>query len=127
MLIRHLIRCLVVTAAVVAASCGGYGSSSPTSPTSPSTNSGSTITIGRGVSNATTNAFGANPLTVPAGATITWTNGDTVRHTSTANAGTWNSGDLAPGASFSVTLSTPGAYPYRCNLHPNMVGTITVQ
>jgi plastocyanin len=34
---------------------------------------------------------------------------------------------MGPGTTFSTTLSTAGSYQYHCGIHPNMVGTITVQ
>ena len=115
----------IIAIAALTTSCGSSYSSSPSGPT-PTTNSGSTITLNAGVSSLTSAAFGTNPLTVATGTTITWTNRDTIAHTTTANAGTWNA-NLAPGGSFSFTFSTPGTFPYRCTVHPNMVGTITVQ
>ena len=123
---RHLLnRSLAVIALAALVSACGSSYSSPSSPT-PTTNSGSTITLNGGVSGLTTAAFGTNPLTVATGTTITWTNHDTIAHTTTSNVGTWNS-NLAAGASFNFTFTTPGTYPYHCTVHPNMVGTITVQ
>ena len=116
----------IVAVAALACACGSSSSSSsPTSPT-PTTNSGSTITLGAGVSGLSTNAFGTNPLLVSTGTTVTWTNRDSVAHTSTANGGAWN-GNLAPGSSFSFTFQTAGTFPYHCTIHPNMVGVVTVQ
>jgi plastocyanin len=63
---------------------------------------------------------------VATGTTVTWVNNDSITHTTTSNGGTWN-GNLAPGASFSFTFAAPGTYPYHCTIHPNMIGTITVQ
>jgi plastocyanin len=34
---------------------------------------------------------------------------------------------LAAGATFSQTFTTAGTFPYHCNIHSNMHGTITVQ
>ena len=36
-------------------------------------------------------------------------------------------GPIAPGGTFSRTFSSAGTFPYRCTLHPGMVGTVTVQ
>jgi plastocyanin len=38
----------------------------------------------------------------------------------------FDSGRMAPGATFDFTFAEPGEYPYFCLLHPNMVGTVTV-
>jgi len=66
-------------------------------------------------------------VTIPAGGTVMWTNNDTTSHTATAADGTWNSGTLAPGATFSRTFPTAGSFSYACTIHPGMVATVTVQ
>jgi YVTN family beta-propeller protein len=71
-------------------------------------------------------AFGPATLTVARGQTITWTNGDAVTHTVTSDDKVWDSGPVAPGASFSVTLDQPGTYTYHCSIHPFMHGTVVV-
>ncbi|RMF78385.1 MAG: LysM peptidoglycan-binding domain-containing protein [Chloroflexi bacterium] len=38
----------------------------------------------------------------------------------------FNSALLFPGQTFSLTFTEPGAYPYVCNIHPAMQGTIVV-
>ncbi len=38
----------------------------------------------------------------------------------------FNSALLFPGQSFSLTFTEPGAYPYVCNIHPGMEGTVVV-
>ncbi len=72
-------------------------------------------------------AFTPATLTVPAGTTVTWTNDDAVPHTATASDGSFDSGNLNPGQSYSFTFSTPGSYPYVCQYHAGMTGTIVVQ
>jgi plastocyanin len=71
-------------------------------------------------------AFNPSPLTVPVGSTVTWTNGDSTAHTTTSDNGTWDSGALSQGASFSFTFSQAGTYTYHCAIHPYMSGTIIV-
>lgn len=66
-------------------------------------------------------------LTVPVGATVTWTNQDTAPHTSTSDTGVWESGALSTGQSFSFTFNQPGTFPYHCMIHPGMLGTVVVQ
>ena len=126
---------LAATLAVAAGACGSSSSSTTTSPsTTPSTTPSSTATgpsvtagIPAGASGLSMTAFGANPLTVSSGTTVVWTNNDSIAHTSTSDSGQWNSGTINPGQSFRFTFSTPGTYAYRCTIHPNMVGTVTVQ
>ncbi len=88
---------------------------------------GSTVSIVVGASTLTTTAFSPNPINVSPGTTITWRNDDTVTHTSTSTTGVWDSGSLAPNASFSRTFPSAGTFPYLCTIHPNMVGTVNVQ
>jgi len=72
-------------------------------------------------------AFGANPLVVSVGTTVVWQNNDTIAHTSTSNLSGWNSGTIAPGQSFRFTFTSPGTFTYFCTIHPDMLGTVTVQ
>ena len=73
-------------------------------------------------------AFSPNPVEVPAGGTVTWTNQDQVPHTATAeDRGALQSGTISPGASFSQVFAQAGEFPYFCEFHPNMTGTIVVQ
>jgi plastocyanin len=71
-------------------------------------------------------AFAAPQLAVAPGTAVTWVNCDDVAHTSTADAGAWDSGLLAPGATFTRTFSTPGTFPYHCDPHPGMKATVVV-
>ena len=59
--------------------------------------------------------------------TINWTNDDSALHTATSTDGAISSGDLRPGQSYTVTLSTPGTYSYSCVYHSWMHGTIAVK
>jgi plastocyanin len=72
-------------------------------------------------------AFSPEALTVTVGDTVTWTNSDSADHTATADDGSFDSGSLANGESFSHTFSAAGTFPYSCTLHSGMTGTITVQ
>ncbi len=72
-------------------------------------------------------AFDPGSKTVAVGTTITWTNKDAITHTVTSNNGVFDSGNLAPNATFSHQFSTAGVFPYHCAIHANMTGSITVQ
>jgi plastocyanin len=74
-------------------------------------------------------ATGFNPktLTINQGDTVKWTNSDTVNHQLVANNGTFASGILKPGASFSFTFNAAGRYGYHDALKPALTGTITVK
>jgi plastocyanin len=71
-------------------------------------------------------AFNPPNATVAPGTTVTWVNNDQVPHTATANDGTFDSGTLQPGQSYSFAFDEPGTYAYHCNIHPYMTATITV-
>ena len=122
---------LLVMIMIGAAGCGGGSSSTPTSPstttTDPAPAGSTTVTSPAGASSQTTGAYAPNPLTVPVGTVVSFLNSDTTTHTSTADGGAWNSQNIAPGQRFNVTLGTAGRFTYHCTIHPNMIGTITVQ
>lgn len=107
--------------------CGSYSSSpTMTSPTPTASGSGG-VSIVSGASARGSSAYAPNPISVAVGGTVTWINNDSTTHTATSDTGAWNSGNIAPGASFSRTFPSAGTFPYHCVLHPGMVGTVTVQ
>lgn len=68
-------------------------------------------------------------VTVPAGASIAWTNQDNAPHTSTGIGdaiSALDSGAIVFGQTFTQEFDTPGTYPYYCVYHPNMLGTVVV-
>jgi plastocyanin len=65
-------------------------------------------------------------LVIHAGTIVRWTNRDATAHTTTSNSNVWNSGNLAPGASFAYTFGAVGSFQYHCNIHPNMKAIIIV-
>jgi plastocyanin len=84
-----------------------------------------------GSTTLTTDAYQPNPTQVSVGATVTWTNDDSTAHTVTSGEngqpdGRFDSGVMAPAATFEHTFTEAGEYPYFCLLHPNMVGTVSV-
>jgi len=88
---------------------------------------GVAASIVRGALTMTATAYAPNPVTVAVGGAVTWTNNDTTTHTSTGDGGTWDSGNIAPGATFTRTFSSAGSFRYHCTIHPGMVGTVNVQ
>ncbi|MFX1765934.1 cupredoxin family copper-binding protein [Paraburkholderia sp. A1RI-2L] len=58
---------------------------------------------------------------------IVWVNQDLVAHTASARTKIFDSGSIAPGASWRYVASTPGSYPYQCLFHPAMRGTLIVE
>ncbi|HEU0155825.1 MAG TPA: cupredoxin family copper-binding protein [Stellaceae bacterium] len=71
-------------------------------------------------------AFAPATLTVTAGTTITWKNGDDTVHSIVADNKSFRSGALDTDESWSHTFATPGQYSYFCSLHPFMTGKIIV-
>jgi plastocyanin len=63
---------------------------------------------------------------VARGTTVTWTNQDAMAHTVTADDGSWGSGPLGPGTTYSHVFTSPGTYTYHCAFHPFMTGTVMV-
>lgn len=98
-------------------SSNNYGSNNNGGSNTPS--SGNTISIYNML-------FGTGSLTVKAGTTVTWTNGDNMTHTVTADDGSFASGDLKYGSTYSHTFSTTGSFPYHCTYHSGMTATIVV-
>ncbi len=66
-------------------------------------------------------------LTVPAGTIVRWTNRDEETHTVTSATGLFGSAGLDLGEAYTYTFATPGVYPYTCDLHSFMQGTIVVK
>jgi len=100
----------VAVISMFAIACNGSSSSSSPmpvapSPTAPSSGSPTIVAIPTGAATLGSNAFNPNPVTVAAGSTVTWTNTDSIPHTSTSD----------------------GTFHYHCAIHPGMVGTVIVQ
>jgi plastocyanin len=72
-------------------------------------------------------SFSPGTITVKTGTTITFKNSDNVAHTATADGGSFDTGNIGAGASATVTFSSAGNFPYHCNYHSGMTGTVVVQ
>ena len=71
-------------------------------------------------------SFSPQTLTVPAGATVTWTNRDNAPHAVVSSDNQFQKSPvLKPGKSFSTTFATAGTYFY--SIHPRMTGKIIVR
>ena len=58
---------------------------------------------------------------------MVWKNQAGETHTSTADGGAWNTGNIPNGATSSpITVGALGSYGYHCEIHPSMVGTLTI-
>src|ERR671910_772744 len=109
----------------------GGGNATNATTTGGGGNTTTSVSIVPGSSSLTTDAWSPNPVQVSVGTTVTWTNDDAQPHAvnSGENAtpsGLFDSGIMAPAATFEHTFTEAGEYPYYCLLHPNMVGTVSV-
>lgn len=66
-------------------------------------------------------------IKVISGQTVVWKNNDSVPHTVTADDGSFNSGVISPGGTYTRTFSNDITRDYHCTLHPTMKGTVTVE
>ena len=72
------------------------------------------------------NFFDVADIAIEPGTTVYWSNEGQVPHTVTADDGSFDSGQLHPGDSYVVTFLGSGVVSYHCELHPEMVGSVTV-
>ena len=77
--------------------------------------------------------FTPKEIKVKVGTTVTWMNTGTAAHSATAIDKSFNTRNLQPGETKSVTFSTPGTFVYHCVFHGNpdeksgMIGTVIVE
>ena len=82
-------------------------------------------------------SFSPNVINLTIRETVTWTNHDVIPHTVTSGTGPsdpnrgkeFDSGLstlLIPGKTFSHKFTRAGEFPYFCQLHPAMTGTVIV-
>jgi LPXTG-motif cell wall-anchored protein len=75
--------------------------------------------------------FSPKTISIDPGDSITFTNTGDATHTATADNGSFDTGDIKPGATQTITVKAPGTYPFYCKYHGGpggvgMSGTITV-
>jgi len=111
---------LVALAAGLAA-CGSSGGDDPAPAAAQAPKAAGTAV------SAQDNSFSPGTLEVHVGAPVTFTNDRGPAHTVTATSGAkFDSGSLAPGATFKFTAEKAGTVSYVCTFHPGMQGTIEV-
>jgi plastocyanin len=121
--------------ALALAGCGSRSSPPASSAPAPArSGTAGTSTIAPGAARAGTMhvaiagyAFHPGTVTVTRGAKVIFSNRDKTNHTATANAGAFDTGTLAPGATRTVTLSHTGTYTYFCQFHAFMKATLVVR
>jgi plastocyanin len=121
--------------------CGSYTAPTNSQNPPPPMVQANDVSIVVGASGLSTTAFSPNPKVVSLGGspsvTVRWVNKDitggdyasgtaTVHNITSDNGAFTASGSLGGNGTYSVALTTTGDYPYHCSIHPNMIGTITV-
>ena len=102
----------LATIVVVAAGCGGSGSSEPVATTE--------------VAMAKSYRFDPKTIEIEAGDRVTWTNEDNFTHTVQVDG--QEDHKVERGESVSIAFDTPGTYHYVCTLHSNdMDGEVIVK
>lgn len=71
--------------------------------------------------------FQPRELSVKAGSTVKWSNGDDIEHSVTSKQdGQFDSGFFKKDGTYEFTFSAPGTYDYFCKRHPSMKATVVV-
>lgn len=105
-------------------------------PTGSSTGSSSTSTTAPAPTtwnlDIADNSFPGGSIEIQVGDTVRWTHAGSNPHSVTADDGSFDSGSATPadwmraGDVFEFTFDAAGSFPYHCDVHPSMTGTITV-
>ncbi|MFN2570386.1 MAG: cupredoxin family copper-binding protein [Gemmatimonadales bacterium] len=74
-----------------------------------------------------TMTFSPKRIEIAAGGAVTWTNNDQLVHTVSADDGSWDSGPVEPGKTWSHTFTAAGDYAFHCTPHPFMKGVVHVR
>jgi plastocyanin len=72
-------------------------------------------------------AFSPDQIDVLPGDSVQWTNVSERTHTVTANDGSFDSGELDGGATYTQTYNDLGPHPYHCTIHLGMTGEVDVR
>jgi len=71
--------------------------------------------------------FTPSKVTIKVGGTVTWTNEGASAHTVTADDGSFDSGQLQKGKTFSRTFDSAGTFSYHCSIHSSMKAQVVVE
>ena len=119
-----LLIATVVAALTFAACSGPFGGNC--TPKNGSTGTAA-ATVDLVSDSQTVGAFAPKDVTVQTGQAVTWSWQDQGnQHSVTANDGSFESCLHNAGYTFTVTFTKPGTYAYRCSIHPQMIGRVTV-
>jgi plastocyanin len=126
-----------VTAAAPKSAPSASGGASTGAATAATAASGPVLSIPVGASTQGNPAYDPNPMTVKKGDTVQVQNKDQTPHTVTSGKGLddpakgklFDTSIIAPAASAKVSTASlkSGEYPFHCEVHPYMTGTLKVQ
>jgi plastocyanin len=126
-----------LTVSAASPSGGGAAATSSSATTSTAATTGPTLTILAGASVQGNPAYKPDPITAKKGDTIQVINKDNTLHTVTSgktledpNKGKqFDTSMINAGATAKISTASlnPGQYPFHCDVHPYMTGTLKVQ
>jgi plastocyanin len=125
---RLSIPVFAIAAALAFGACSSGSSAAPASAASSAPSvAAASAPAARGAA-VTVKGFAFTPATISAkvGETITWTNQDAASHTVTLDNKSVDSGNIGTNATYSHAFTAAGSFPYHCQIHPQMKGTITI-
>jgi plastocyanin len=114
----------IIVAIIAVFGLGFWGIKSLSGQTTPTNTTNISQTSSVTIKNM---AFSPTLITTSIGQTITFTNNDSVPHTATATDKSFDSGSIAPGATFNKTFNSAGSFSYYCSFHPTMKGKVIVK
>ena len=105
--------------------CGSGGSSSSMTASMPTPSiSGPAVTVNI-MGQRNDQSFSPNPAPIPQGTLVVWQNADNVVHRIVMNDGSFDSGNIGPGATSAGMRLTSSGGGYHCAIHPTtMFGSI---
>ena len=113
--------------AFAASGCGGgYGSNAPSmpTPTASSTAPAGAVTLSI-MGQRNDQSFIPNPASMTQGTFVVWHNNDSTIHRIVMNDGSFDSGDIGPGATSMAMRLSSASGSYHCTIHPTtMWGSI---
>ena len=131
---RRGILALFISVAMVFGACGGGDDEDATDT---DTGTGADVTDddsaddggGGGGGGITIEGFAFTDVpTAAPGADVSISNQDSAAHTVTADGDEFDSGNISGNGTGSITApDEAGEYPFHCEIHPNMKGTLTVE
>jgi plastocyanin len=132
---KLLLLTLFISALVLSA-CGGGTTAEPTKvpptkapeptplptteisePTEVPEPSGDSDQVSEVIVEIVDSSFESNTITIPVGTTVVWMHNGRFPHTVTLDDGSFDSGNLGSGETFSFTFTEVGTYSYYCSIH----------